>query len=380
MEVESAPLKKTHSHHEENKGCSNWGMITFILGLVAGTFSALLCKMAYDTKSVGIDGTEKVFAKPIMMLTLMFAGMAPALLFWVIQQRMLPPEERDVIPMRTVAILIIPSLCDLFCTLLLLVAQLYITASLWQMMRGSIIIITALLKRYALGHRLKMHMWLGVGFITAAMILVASTSFVGPSADAGNSKDPRVGIMLVLVGCIAQGVQCEYRLSLEYVSYHRLTYCLLLRLNRCVRGEGHVCGQRTSPGKHCCLLSNIPYCVLLYLPTSYITRLMSLLPSTLLCLLGGDRLRGPVGYRAEHPGGLPPGLPGARPGQRLIREPLRRHRHDHQQPAAAGKRLPGLPIVCILYFVVFFNILLINKRLTLKHSTVYSIPHHTALL
>ena len=106
---------------------------------------------------------------------------------------------------------------------------------------------------------------------------------------------------------------------------------------------------------------------------------MSLLPSTLLCLLGGDRLRGPVGHRAEHPGGLPPGLPGARPGQRLLREPLRRHRHDHQQPAAAGKRPPGRPIVCILYFVVFFDILLINKRLTLKHSTCtsYTIPYYT---
>jgi drug/metabolite transporter (DMT)-like permease len=196
-------------HVEENKSCTNAGLITFTLGLVAGTFSALVCKMAYDTKSVGLDGTEKVFAKPIMMLTLMFAGMSPALLFWYIHQRTLPPEKRDVIPMKTVAVLIVPSLCDLFCTLLLLVAQLYITASLWQMMRGSIIIITALLKRFALGHQLKMHMWLGVSVITLAMILVASTSFVGPSADVTSSKDPRIGILLVLVGCVAQGVQCK---------------------------------------------------------------------------------------------------------------------------------------------------------------------------
>jgi drug/metabolite transporter (DMT)-like permease len=209
MEIESAPLQKSAAHNEENKSCTNAGMITFILGLVSGTFSALLCKMAYDTKSVGIDGTEKTFAKPIMMLTLMFAGMSPALLFWYIQQRTLPPEKRDVIPFKTIAILVIPSLCDLFCTLLLLVAQLYITASLWQMMRGSIIIITALLKRYALGHRLKMHMWLGVAFITFAMLLVAATSFFGPNADVGSSKDPRIGIVLVLVGCIAQGVQCK---------------------------------------------------------------------------------------------------------------------------------------------------------------------------
>ena len=212
MEIESDPLQKT-KNHEESTGCSTAGMVTFILGLISGTFSALLCKMAYDTQSAGLNGEPKAFAKPIMMLTLMFAGMSPAILIWWVQQTFFTAKEnRDVVSYRTIGILIVPSLCDLLCTLLLLVAQLYITASLWQMMRGSIIIITALLKRYALDHRLKKHMWLGVGLITMAMLLVASTSFFGGGTDASataNSKDPRVGIVLVLVGCIAQGVQCE---------------------------------------------------------------------------------------------------------------------------------------------------------------------------
>ena len=208
------------------------------------------------------------------MLLLMFAGMVPAGIFWLIQQWCTPPEKRDVVSYSTMAVLIIPSICDLLCTLLLLVAQLYITASLWQMMRGSIIIITALLKRFVLDHRLKLHMWLGVGLITVAMLLVASTSFFTPAAadagiviaeddgsldsaddysysaaagggaDAGNStsvshsddadavsaaaaamlmgssasgshvvntKDPRIGIMLVVLGCLAQGVQCKLK-------------------------------------------------------------------------------------------------------------------------------------------------------------------------
>ena len=128
-------------------------------------------------------------------------------------------EDRDKISYKTMAILVIPSLCDLLCTLLLLVAQLYITASLWQMMRGnnnnnnnnnnvtlgSIIVITAILKTVVLDHRLKRHMWLGVSIITMAMLLVASTSFFEPTTE--SSKDPRVGIVLVLIGCIAQGVQ-----------------------------------------------------------------------------------------------------------------------------------------------------------------------------
>lgn len=202
---ESLEIELSNQDHEEPVGCSTGGIVTFSLGLVAGTFSALLCKMAYDTSSEGLDGTTKPFAKPIMMLLLMFAGMVPAIFIWLVQQSFLKEGDRDQISYRTMAILVIPSLCDLLCTLLLLVAQLYITASLWQMMRGSIIVITAILKTVVLDHNLKKHMWLGVSIITFAMLLVASTSFFEPTNE--TSKDPRVGIVLVLIGCIAQGVQ-----------------------------------------------------------------------------------------------------------------------------------------------------------------------------
>lgn len=130
------------------------------------------------------------------------------------------PKDRETVSMHTMTILVIPSLCDLLCTLLLLVAQLYITASLWQMMRGSIIIITALMKRLALNHRLKKHMWLGVIIITVAMLLVASTSFLGGDEAASanpTGKDPRIGILLVVVGCLAQGVQCKRIRSIIYI-------------------------------------------------------------------------------------------------------------------------------------------------------------------
>jgi hypothetical protein len=64
----------TGHEHREPTGCSTGGIVTFGLGLVAGTFSAVVCKMLYDTPSVGLDGTEKAFSKPIMMLLLMFGG------------------------------------------------------------------------------------------------------------------------------------------------------------------------------------------------------------------------------------------------------------------------------------------------------------------
>jgi drug/metabolite transporter (DMT)-like permease len=194
--------------HIESAKCSTAGAVTFGIGLLSGTFSALFCKMAYDTQSVGLDGeTEKYFAKPMMMLLIMFAAMTPAMSFWYIQQSMLKPDDRDNVTWKTMAVLIVPSICDLLCTLLLLVAQLYITASMWQMLRGSVVVITALLKSFLLKHRLRTHMWVGVGIIAVAMVCVALTSFFGAGDTDATSRDPRIGVVLVLLGCLAQGVQ-----------------------------------------------------------------------------------------------------------------------------------------------------------------------------
>ena len=70
------PVSRTMVHHEQREptGCTTGGVVTFSFGLVAGTFSVVVCKMLYDTPSVGLDGIEKPFSKPIMMLLLMFSG------------------------------------------------------------------------------------------------------------------------------------------------------------------------------------------------------------------------------------------------------------------------------------------------------------------
>ena len=192
------------------KSCSFYGILIFVLGLVSGTFSAVLCKVAYDTTSVTLDGSTELFQKPICLLLLMFTGMVPAIFIWLVGQSMLDPADRETISTKSMAILVIPCLCDLFCTLLLLIAQVYITASMWQMLRGSVIVITALLKRFTLNHHLRMHMWLGILTIAVAMLIVASVSLFETTAsdDATTvSSNARLGITLVLVGCLAQGVQ-----------------------------------------------------------------------------------------------------------------------------------------------------------------------------
>lgn len=211
--------KTAENYHVERSGCTQTGFIFFVTALASGTISALSCKVAYETASTGLDDEAKFFAKPIMMLLLMFFGMIPAIFLWL----GLPPDQRGNITYQSMALLAIPSLCDLLCTLLLLVAQLYLTASLWQMMRGSVIVLTALVKRFGLFHRLKMHMWVGISLLTIALLLVACSSLYQQSAT--SNENPKLGIPLVMLGCLAQAVQCKYFLFLlllfDFNGFHR---------------------------------------------------------------------------------------------------------------------------------------------------------------
>lgn len=137
MEVDAGGGKQVFEEDLfEEKACSTAGVAVFAIGLVSGTLSAVLAKVAYDTPASTLENKVQLFQKPVCLLLLMFLGMCPAGVLWLVQQAYLPPEKREKVSSNTLLVLIIPCVCDLFCTLLLLVAQVYITASIWQMLRG----------------------------------------------------------------------------------------------------------------------------------------------------------------------------------------------------------------------------------------------------
>eukprot|EP00042_Codosiga_hollandica_P020955 m.70382 g.70382 ORF g.70382 m.70382 type:complete len:415 (-) comp50132_c0_seq1:75-1319(-) len=108
-------------------------------------------------------------------------------------------------------ILLIPTLCDLTGTTLAGIGLLYIYASVWQMMRGSIIIFTGILSVIFLGRKLRAIHWTGLASATLGLALVGMASILQLSAD--GSADPHsqsqtvLGIILVLAGQVASAVQ-----------------------------------------------------------------------------------------------------------------------------------------------------------------------------
>ncbi len=88
-----------------------------------------------------------------------------------------PGEEPKPISWKLCTLVLVPSVFDMIGTALAKVGLLYCTVSVYQLVRCTVIIITALLKAFVLKDRLDKHMWLGVGINLLAMGLVSATTF-----------------------------------------------------------------------------------------------------------------------------------------------------------------------------------------------------------
>jgi len=162
----------------------------------------------YETQSVGVNGKPANFEKPIFLAFIMFAGMFFSLPGYFIYQQCLSKKDRaPTIPLRVYFLLVIPSCFDLFGSVLAQFGLLYVTPSLFMLVRCFVIVVVAILKVTVLKNRLAKHMWLGVIINFVSMCLVSAPSFLTPTQVSPHGRDPRLGIFFIVLSCLVQGSQ-----------------------------------------------------------------------------------------------------------------------------------------------------------------------------
>jgi len=192
----------------EKNQCDLRSAITFTLGLIFGTFAILTSKLLYEMHAIGSDGTYKPYEKPVTTVLVMFSAMFFALPIYWVQQLFTNPSAREKVDPKVLFKLIVPSTFDMLGTALSQAGLLYTTASMFQLLRGSVIIATAVLKIIVLQQRLTNYMWIGVGVNVLAMVFVGATGFLETGAAVGSN--PKLGIILILASCVVQGGQYIY--------------------------------------------------------------------------------------------------------------------------------------------------------------------------
>eukprot|EP00727_Mastigamoeba_balamuthi_P013740 m51a1_g899 hypothetical protein (451) ;mRNA; f:42173-43989 len=135
--------------------------VAVVIFLASGTASTIITKFIFTSRAAGRHGREHEFLKPWFNAWTMFFGMALCLIVHLVEARRnasrRSPKHKDRHPpvgrralwrqrVRLVLVVGVPAMCDVVGTYLMNVGFLWITTSVWQMLRGSVIVFTAVLK------------------------------------------------------------------------------------------------------------------------------------------------------------------------------------------------------------------------------------------
>ncbi|KAL0227636.1 hypothetical protein RCL1_003779 [Eukaryota sp. TZLM3-RCL] len=194
-----------------------------------GTCTVVIQKIIFGMKGEGRPGSAPhTFRKPWFQTNAMFLGMFWCLIVFELQRlfgKKKKQQEEDQLLITTdshsiqqdapkkksshlMYYLVVgaPAMFDLVATILMNIGLLFIAPSIWQMLRGSMTIFSALLSKYILGKALPRYKWFSVVIVSTALFIVAASSVLGP-ADPGSQRGGVTPALTLLGVCLTVGAQ-----------------------------------------------------------------------------------------------------------------------------------------------------------------------------
>jgi drug/metabolite transporter (DMT)-like permease len=219
-----------------------------IIGLlVFGALNTLTTKIQFTMGSVGSAGNEKFFQKPFFAAFTMFVAMA-CVLFWhygsvalerrrerqlagmtdggdplLAKGKRADESKEQLSELWNFLYVGIPATLDLLATCLMFYGLLWMTASMYQMLRGAMIIFSAIVSVPLLGKKLYGFHWMGVMACVVGITCVGASNVLNQSSDGGDTGstithfESAMGIVFVLAAQVVQATQvvCEEKFLTE---------------------------------------------------------------------------------------------------------------------------------------------------------------------
>jgi len=209
--------------------------------LIFGTCTVVTQKLILSMDGVGRYGDVHQFKKPWFQTEAMFIGMFGCLAVYEVmrivkrfKEKKNPVEdvsetkplvnsdsvkEKKGMPVwKQYCIVCTPALCDMCATAMMNVSLLWIAASVWQMLRGSMVIFSAVFSKIFLHRELHASHWTGVGIVAFSLAVVAFAALNSPPLPKGSSSSSSegrnvstaqaaLGCALVVLGQVIQASQ-----------------------------------------------------------------------------------------------------------------------------------------------------------------------------
>lgn len=217
-------------HSNAVKGIVIAGMLLF------GTFTVVIQKIILSLEGVGRYGIKHKFDKPWFQTGAMFIGMLGCLVVYEVlrcvknarakkeTQPLLnaddtiqePTQKKSPTVLKQYVIVILPAACDMIATAMMNIGLLWIAASIWQMLRGSMTIFSALFSKFFLKRNLHVSHAIGVCVVAFALVVVALSALMPnknkpavseSEATEASTAQQAIGCTLVVVAQIIQASQ-----------------------------------------------------------------------------------------------------------------------------------------------------------------------------
>ena len=206
---------------------SNFYFYTFILlMIITGSINTIANKLQFISTSLGQDYNHSYF-----VTFLMFLGESLCLIIYTFknENKEKPKEvkcdteninlianginnekitEESEKPEATPFMLILPALCDFCASTIMTIGLSMLAGSTYQMMRGSLILFTALFSRIFLNSKLFLHHYVALSTVITGLVLVgAANVFIKPIFPQGcglqtEDSSTYLGFILVIIGQI----------------------------------------------------------------------------------------------------------------------------------------------------------------------------------
>ncbi|XP_003708299.1 transport and golgi organization 9 [Megachile rotundata] len=194
---------------------THYQCVLAVLMVITGSFNTLTVKYADQQVVPGEDGQPRHFNHPFMQSSFMFIGEMMCLAVFKIAYYYYSRRGDNSIdnPLTRGSqvfnpfILLIPALCDTFATSIMYVGLNMTYASSFQMLRGAVIIFTAILSMGFLNRRLGSREWIGIGMVIVGLALVGLSDII-TMEDANNSINSILtGDLLIICAQVITAIQ-----------------------------------------------------------------------------------------------------------------------------------------------------------------------------
>ncbi|XP_050530933.1 solute carrier family 35 member F6-like [Daktulosphaira vitifoliae] len=197
--------------------------ILLAIGMVfTGSINTLSVKWADNLYAKGSDGNFRKFDHPFVQSLSMFLGEFLCLIFFKLAlryhlKRQYPIEDSPIIKGNqqfNPFLFFIPAMCDMVATSLMYIGLNFTYASSFQMLRGAVIIFTAIFSKFFVNREVTLRHWLGIITIIIGLATVGASDFLLSKTVKINRSYTPVGIitgdLLILFAQIITAVQMVY--------------------------------------------------------------------------------------------------------------------------------------------------------------------------